>query len=143
VYQEVPEDYYSLPLGEAALLRSGDDLSIISYGAGVHWALEAADKLGLSADVIDLRTLQPLDTDCLYRSVQKTGKVLILQEDTLFGGMASELAALITEHCFTYLDAPVRRLGSMETPVPFAANLEALYLPKERLEKALQELRDY
>ena len=143
VYQEVPEDYYSLPLGEAALLRSGDDLSIISYGAGVHWALEAADKLGLSADVIDLRTLQPLDTDCLYRSVQKTGKVLILQEDTLFGGMASELAALITEHCFTYLDAPVRRLGSMETPVPFAANLEALYLPKERLEKALLELRDY
>ncbi len=143
IYQEVPDDYYTIPLGKAALLREGNDVTIISYGAGVHWALSSVDKLKLSADLIDLRTLQPLDVDCIYDSVKKTGKVIILQEDSLFGGIASDISALIGEHCFEYLDAPVIRIASPEMPIPFAKNLEALYLPNERFEKAVIKLLAY
>lgn len=143
VYQEVPDDYYSIPLGKAALLREGKDVTIISYGAGVHWALSSMDKLKLSADLIDLRTLQPLDEQCIYDSVKKTGKVIILQEDSLFGGVASDISALISEHCFESLDAPVIRIASPEMPIPFAKNLEALYLPNERFEKAVIKLLAY
>lgn len=133
VYQEVPTDYYTIPLGKASLLQEGNNLSIITYGAGVHWALNEVNEHQISADIIDLRTLQPLDTETVYKSVKKTGKVLILHEDTLFGGIASDLSALITENCFHYLDAPVKRVGSLETPIPFAKNLEDMYLPKNRL----------
>ena len=143
VYQEVPDDYYTIPLGKAALLKEGNDLTIISYGAGVHWALSSMDKLKLSADLIDLRTLQPLDKQCIYDSVKKTGKVIILQEDSLFGGVASDISALISENCFESLDAPVIRVASPEMPIPFAKNLEALYLPNERFEKALIKLLAY
>ena len=143
VYQEVPDDYYTIPLGKAALLKEGNDLTIISYGAGVHWALSSMDKLKLSADLIDLRTLQPLDEQCIYDSVKKTGKVIILQEDSLFGGVASDISALISENCFESLDAPVIRVASPEMPIPFAKNLEALYLPNERFEKALIKLLAY
>ncbi|MGB5321247.1 alpha-ketoacid dehydrogenase subunit alpha/beta [Lutimonas sp.] len=143
VYQEVPDDYYSIPLGKAALLREGKDITIISYGAGVHWALSSLDKLNISADLIDLRTLQPLDEQCIYDSVKKTGKVIILQEDSLFGGVASDVSALISEHCFESLDAPVIRVASPEMPIPFAKNLEALYLPNERFEKELIKLLAY
>ena len=133
VYQDVPTDYYTIPLGKASLLQEGNDLSIITYGAGVHWALNEVTEHQFSADIIDLRTLQPLDTETVYKSVKKTGKVLILHEDTLFGGIASDLSALITENCFHYLDAPVKRVGSIETPIPFAKNLEDMFLPKNRL----------
>lgn len=133
VYQDVPVDYYTIPLGKASLLQEGNDLSIITYGAGVHWALNEVKEHQISADIIDLRTLQPLDTETVYKSVKKTGKVLILHEDTLFGGIASDLSALITENCFHYLDAPVKRVGSLETPIPFAKNLEDMFLPKNRL----------
>lgn len=133
VYQDVPTDYYTIPLGKASLLHEGNDLSIITYGAGVHWALNEVKEHHISADIIDLRTLQPLDTETVYKSVKKTGKVLILHEDTLFGGIASDLSALITENCFHYLDAPVKRVGSLETPIPFAKNLEDMFLPKSRL----------
>jgi len=143
VYQDVPTDYYTIPFGKASLLHEGNDLSIITYGAGVHWALNEVKEHQISADIIDLRTLQPLDTEAIYKSVQKTGKALILQEDTLFGGIASDLSALITENCFKYLDAPVKRVGSLETPIPFAKNLEEMFLPKNRLHNSIIELINY
>jgi len=143
VYQDVPDDYYTIPLGEAALLKEGTELSVITYGAGVHWALEIVKKCGIDADIIDLRTLQPLDETCIYKSVKKTGKAIVLQEDTLFGGVSSDIAAMISENCFKSLDAPVIRVGSVLTPIPFAKNLEEMYLPKERFEKELLKLVEY
>lgn len=143
IYQEVPDDYYTIPFGKAAIIKVGYDISIISYGAGVHWALELIEKHHIAADLIDLRTLQPLDTQTIFDSVYKTGKALILHEDTLFGGIASDISALITENCFEYLDAPVKRLGSIETPIPFAKNLENLYLPKDRLYEEIMNLLRY
>ncbi|MEH6681143.1 MAG: dehydrogenase E1 component subunit alpha/beta [Sediminicola sp.] len=144
VYQEVPDAYYTLPLGKASLLREGTQISIVTYGAGVHWALETLDKEpSVSADLLDLRTLQPLDLEAVYRSVRKTGKLVILQEDSLFGGIASDISALVMENCFEFLDAPVKRVGSLETPIPFAKKLENNYLPKERFAKALKDLLAY
>ena len=144
IRQDVPTDYYTLPFGHASLTREGDAITIISYGAAVHWALEILDRhLDIKADVIDLRTLQPLDTETIYASVKKTGKAIILQEDSIFGGVASDISALIMEHCFKYLDAPVVRIGSLETPIPFVSQLEAQYLPKKRFEKALINLFKY
>jgi len=143
LYQDVPEDYYTLPLGKSSQLKEGEDVSIITYGAGVHWALETLKKTNIQADLIDLRCLQPLDTEAIFTSVKKTGKVIILQEDTLFGGLSSDISALITENCFEYLDAPIKRVASLETPVPFAKNLEGQFLPKERFKIALEELLAY
>ena len=144
VYGDVPKDYYALPLGKANLVRTGSKVSIVAYGAAVHWALETLDKhTDIDADLIDLRSLQPLDTEAIYTSVQKTGRLIILQEDSLFGGIASDIAALVMENCFEYLDAPVQRVASMETPIPFASNLEANYLPKQRFEEALLKLIAY
>ena len=144
VYEDVPEDYYTLPFGKASILKTGKAVSIVTYGAGVHWALETLEKhKEIDADLIDLRTLQPLDTAAIYKSVQKTGRLLILQEDSLFGGIASDVSSLVMENCFEYLDAPVKRVGSLDTPIPFAANLEAAYLPRQRFEKTLLELMAY
>jgi len=143
IRQEVPTNYYTLPLGKAALLQEGNDITIITYGAGVHWALDELKSGTITADLLDLRTLSPLDTDAIYTSVKKTGKVLILQEDSMFGGMASDISALISENCFEYLDAPIHRVASLETPVPFDAGLEGNYLPKKRFKIALQELLNY
>ena len=144
VYQEVPTDYYTIPFGKAALLKEGTDVTIISFGAGVHWALDTLGKhTDIQADLIDLRTLQPLDTDTIYASVKKTGRVIILQEDTLFGGMSSDISALIMENCFEHLDAPVKRVGSLESAIPFVKALEDQYLPKERFESTLLELLAY
>jgi 2-oxoisovalerate dehydrogenase E1 component len=143
IRQDVPIGYYTIPMGKAALLQEGSDITIITYGAGVHWAIEELSSVSASADLLDLRTLSPLDTEAIYTSVKKTGKVLLLQEDSMFGGIASDISALISENCFEYLDAPVRRVASLETPVPFATNLEANYLPKERFKKTLQELLNY
>jgi 2-oxoisovalerate dehydrogenase E1 component len=144
VYQEVPVGYYTLPFGEAALLAEGDRVTIVSYGAGVHWALDTLKAHPeIEADLIDLRTLMPLDMESIYASVKKTGKLIILQEDSLFGGIASDISALVVEHCFQYLDAPIKRVASLETPIPFAKTLENQYLPKNRFNKALLELLDY
>jgi len=144
VYQDVPTDYYTIPFGKAALLKEGTQVTIISFGAGVHWALETLEKHPeISADLLDLRTLQPLDTEAIFTSVKKTNKVIILQEDTLFGGVASDISAMIMEQCFEYLDAPVRRVGSLESAIPFVKALEDQYLPKERFEKELIELLAY
>ncbi|WP_158849635.1 thiamine pyrophosphate-dependent enzyme [Algibacter sp. L1A34] len=142
--QEVPVDYYTLPLGEAALIKTGTEITIVSYGAAVHWALETLNNNpNISADVIDLRTLQPLDLETIFNSVKKTGKVIILQEDSLFGGIASDISAEIMEHCFESLDAPVKRVASMDTPIPFIKDLEDQYLPKNRFEEALITLLNY
>lgn len=144
VYGDVPSDYYTIPFGKASLIRTGDSISVVTYGAGVHWALEILEKHPeINADVIDLRTLQPLDIETVYTSVKKTGKLILLQEDTLFGGIASDISSLVMENCFEFLDAPVKRVGSLETPVPFSKGLEQNYLPKTRFEKALTELLAY
>jgi len=142
--QDVPKDYYTLPLGKASLIREGNQLTIISFGAAVHWALETLDKNpSISADVLDLRTLQPMDTEAIYKSVKKTGRAIIYQEDSLFGGVASDISSMIMENCFEYLDAPVKRVASLETPIPFTKALEDQYLPKGRFETALLELINY
>lgn len=144
VYQDVPSDYYTIPLGKAALLKEGTQVTIISFGAGVHWALETlSNHPNISADLLDLRTLQPLDTEAIFASVKKTNKVIILQEDTLFGGVSSDISAMIMEQCFEYLDAPVRRVGSLESAIPFVKALEDQYLPKERFERDLLALLAY
>jgi 2-oxoisovalerate dehydrogenase E1 component len=144
IYQEVPKEYYTIPLGKAALLKEGTQITIISFGAGVHWALDTLSKNPeIQADLIDLRTLQPLDVETIYASVKKTNKVIILQEDTLFGGIASDISSLIMENCFEYLDAPVKRVGSIETAIPFVKALEDQYLPKNRFEEELKSLLAY
>ncbi|HLF52820.1 dehydrogenase E1 component subunit alpha/beta [Flavobacterium sp.] len=142
--QDVPKDYYTIPLGKAALLKEGNDVTIISFGAAVHWALDTLSKNPeISADLLDLRTLQPMDTEAIYASVKKTGKVIIYQEDTLFGGVASDISAMIMENCFEYLDAPVKRVASLDSPIPFTKALEDQFLPKGRFENALKELLEY
>ncbi len=144
IYQEVPSDYYTLPLGKAALLKEGNNISIVTYGAGVHWALELLNEdESIDADLLDLRTLNPLDIEAVYNSVKKTGKLLLLQEDSLFGGIASDISSMVVENCFEYLDAPVKRVASLETPIPFAKDLEEFYLPKGRLKEAIADLIQY
>lgn len=144
IYQEIPDDYYTLPLGKASLIKEGNAITIIAFGAAVHWAFETLQKHPeISADLIDLRTLQPLDTETIYASVKKTGRVIIYQEDSLFGSISSDISALIMENCFEYLDAPVQRVASLETPIPFVKSLEDQYLPKNRFEKTMLELLDY
>jgi 2-oxoisovalerate dehydrogenase E1 component len=144
VYQDVPKDYYTIPFGKASLIKEGESVTIVSYGAGVHWALEVLNSNpDINSDLIDLRTLQPLDLETIYNSVKKTGKCIILQEDTLFGGIASDISALVMENCFEYLDAPVRRVGSLESPIPFVKSLEDQYLTKARFEKELKQLLEY
>lgn len=144
MYQEVPVNYYTLPFGKASLLREGSIVTIVTYGAGVHWALETLDNnSNINADLLDLRTLQPLDIEAIYESVKKTGKLIILQEDSLFGGIASDISALVMENCFEYLDGPIRRVGSLETPIPFNSLLEQQYLSKSRFESSLLELIAY
>jgi 2-oxoisovalerate dehydrogenase E1 component len=144
IYQEVPSGYYTLPFGKASLLREGSQVTIVSYGAGVHWALETLEKHpDIEADLIDLRTLMPLDMASVYTSIEKTGKLIILQEDSLFGGISSDISALVMENRFEFLDGPVKRVASLETPIPFAKNLENAYLPKERFVTALKQLLAY
>ena len=144
VYQDVPTDYYTIPLGKAALLKEGKAITIIAFGAPVHWTLETlAQNPEIEADLIDLRTLQPLDTETIFASVKKTGKVIIYQEDTLFGGIASDISALIMEQCFEYLDAPVKRVASLDSPIPFTKALEDQFLAKNRFEEVLKDLLAY
>ncbi|WP_425629065.1 alpha-ketoacid dehydrogenase subunit alpha/beta [Cellulophaga lytica] len=144
VYQDVPEDYYTLPIGKASLIKEGTAVTIVSYGAGVHWALESLENTPeISADLIDLRTLTPLDKEAIYTSVKKTGRLIILQEDSMFGGIASDISAMVMEDCFEYLDAPVKRVASIETPIPFAKDLETKYQPKQRFITELKKLLAY
>jgi len=143
-HEEVFDDYYTIEIGKARRVRSGNELSIITYGMGVIWADDYAKAhLDLSIDLIDLRTLLPWDQEMVKDSVSKTGKVLVLHEDCLTGGIGGEIAAWIGEHCFEYLDAPVKRLGSLDTPVPFAIELEKAFLANHRLEEVISSLMNY
>jgi len=140
----VPEEYYEIEIGKARHVREGDEISIITYGAGVHWAEDyAAEHTEISIDILDLRTLLPLDYFSIREAVQRTGRVLILHEDTLSGGIGGELAAWIAEHCFEILDAPVMRCASLDTPVPFSIELENNFLAKSRLDETVQKLINY
>lgn len=140
---EVPKEYYTLPIGKAHLAQEGDEISIITYGTGVHWAKEAAAEKNISADIVDLRTLLPFDKEAIAKSVKKTGKILIVHEDTLTGGIGAEIAAWINETLFEFLDAPVTRVAALDTPVPFAISLEKNFLPKERLAQKIAEMVNY
>jgi len=140
----VPTGYYNTEIGKARIAKSGDDLSIITYGMGLYWALYALDKNpSINAEVIDLRTLLPLDEAAIFNSVKKTGKAIVLHEASLTGGIGAEIAALIAQHCFEHLDAPVVRSAALDTPIPFAPNLENQFLPQQRFEQQLVELADY
>ena len=142
VQGDVPEGYYTTPIGKARLVREGDALTIITYGMGVHWALEAA-ATGVDATIVDLRTLLPIDWETVYEAVRRTGRVMVLHEDTLTGGIGGEIAARVAEDCFQSLDAPVVRCASLDTPVPFATPLEKSFLAKARLEESLQKLINF
>jgi 2-oxoisovalerate dehydrogenase E1 component beta subunit len=142
IKEDLPSEEYTVPIGKAKVVRPGRDLSIITYGAMVWTALEAAETLaaeGCSAEVVDLRTLVPLDRDTICASVRKTSKALLLHEDTRTGGMAGELAATITENVFEYLDGPIVRVTAPDTPVPYSPPLEEAFLPNAEMvvEKAL------
>ena len=140
----VPDEYYEIEIGKARIVQMGTDVSIITYGMGVHWALECAKKnRHVSFDILDLRTLLPLDYDAIKASVIRTGKVLILHEDTLTGGLGGELSAWINEHCFLQLDAPVVRCASLDTPIPFNVELEKNFLAKSRLDTIIEKLIKY
>lgn len=141
--EDVPDAYYTTEVGKAAIAKAGDDLTIITYGMGVHWALQVANQSDHSVEVVDLRTLLPWDKATVKESVTKTGRVLVLHEDCLTGGIGGEIAAWISEHCFESLDAPVLREASLDTPVPFAAHLEKNFLPNERLEQRVESLLAY
>ena len=142
--QEVPVDYYSIPIGKAAMLKMGEDVTIITYGAGVHWALETLNNNHeISADLIDLRSIQPIDYECIMDSVKKTNRAIILQEDSLFGGIASDISSFLMENAFEFLDAPVKRVGSLNTPIPFADSLERQYLANLNFENSLKALIEF
>ena len=142
--QEVPVDYYSIPIGKAAMLKRGKDVTIITYGAGVHWALETLNNNHeISADLIDLRSIQPIDYECIMDSVKKTNRAIILQEDSLFGGIASDISSFLMENAFEFLDAPVKRVGSLNTPIPFADSLERQYLANLNFERSLKALIEF
>lgn len=140
----VPEAYYEVAIGKARQVQQGDDVSIITYGAGVHWAEDyASENTNISVEILDLRSLAPLDYDAIRESVKRTGKVLLLHEDTLTGGIGGEIAAWIAEHCFQYLDGPVMRCASLDTPVPFNIDLEKNFLARARLNDYINKLLSY
>lgn len=142
--EEIPTDYYTVEIGKARTVTSGTDLTIITYGLGVHWATETMSHYPeISAEIVDLRSLMPLDKEAIFQAANKTGKVIVLHEDCLTGGIGGELVALITEHCFEQLDAPVLRVASMDTPVPFAVSLEKQFLASERLKEAIDRIMKY
>lgn len=143
ISEVIPDEYYTVEVGKAKLVEEGDVISIITYGMGVHWAKATVADMGIPADILDLRTLLPWDKEAVKKTVKKTGKVIFLQEDCLTGGIGSEIAAWISENCFEHLDAPVMREGSLDTPVPFAPNLEKNFLPQERFRTKLKQLIAY
>ncbi|MFN8343100.1 MAG: dehydrogenase E1 component subunit alpha/beta [Cyclobacteriaceae bacterium] len=141
--ETIPDEYYTVEVGKAKLVSEGDACSIITYGMGVHWAQEVVASLGVKADILDLRTLLPWDKEAVAATVRKTSRVLVLHEDTLTGGIGGELAAWISEHCFDALDAPVMRVASLDTAIPFAPTLERNFLALARLKSRLTDLLKY
>lgn len=144
VSADVPDDYYTLEIGKASIVREGEDLTIITYGAAVAWVLDVLNEnREIRAEVLDMRTLIPWDQESITDSVKKTGKVLVCHEDVLTGGIGAEIASWIGEHLFEYLDAPIMRAGSMDTPVPFSITLEQNFLPKQRIRDKIKVLQEY
>jgi len=143
ISQDIPDDYYTVEIGKSQLITEGSELSIITYGAGVHWAKEITDNKQISADILDLRTLLPWDKEAVANTTKKTNHVLILHEDCLTGGIGGEISAWISENCFEYLDAPVIRVASLDTAVPFSQPLEQNFLPKDRLADKIDELLNF
>ncbi len=141
--ESIPDDYYTLEIGKANVVRPGSDVSIITYGMGVHWANKVVEELNIDAEILDLRTLLPLDHDAIEATVKNTNKVIVLHEDSLTGGIGGDIAAYIAEELFEYLDGPVLRVASLDTPIPFDKQLEQQFLPIERLKKALNKLLSY
>ncbi len=143
ISEKVPDAYYTVEIGKAATVREGRDLSIITYGMGVHWAEKIVEEMNIDADIVDLRSLAPLDYEAINDTVKKTHRVILLHEDVAIGGIGGELAAYISEHLFEYLDAPVMRVAGLDIPIPFAPTLEAHFLPLQRLKDALVKMLDY
>ena len=144
LHSQVPDDMFEIEIGKARIVQTGEDISIITYGLGVIWAADfAAEHPEISIDILDLRSLQPLDYAAIKASVERTNKVVVLHEDTLTGGIGGDIAAWISEHCFNYLDAPVKRCGSLDTPVPFNKELENNFMAKARLNNVVNELLRY
>ncbi len=142
--EKVFEDYYTTEVGKAKIIKSGEDITVVTYGMGVHWAREASKKYdNISLDIIDLRTLQPWDKESVEKSVLKTNKVIVLHEDCVTGGIGAEISAWISENCFEHLDAPIVRVGGLDTPVPFRKELEENFMPIERLHKQILKLSKY
>ena len=141
--EKIPDDYYTIEIGKAKVVREGSAVSIITYGMAVHWAKEIVEEMGIDAEILDLRTLLPMDYDAIEATVKKTNRVILLHEDSMFGGLGGELSAHISEHYFEHLDAPVLRAASLDTPVPFAKTLEKDYLPKDRFRKQLERILAY
>ena len=140
---DMPTGYYNVEIGKGAYAREGQSLSIITYGMGVHWALDAVERLDVDAEIVDLRSLQPLDYDIIDATTKKTSKVLVLHEDSMFGGLGGEISAYISEHLFEHLDGPVVRVASLDTPIPFASTLEEKYMANHRLDEAIDKLLNY
>jgi 2-oxoisovalerate dehydrogenase E1 component len=144
ISEEIPDDYFTVDTCKAKFILYGDDVTIVTYGMGVHWAAKVLkNNPEISADLIDLRILLPWDKETVEDSVKKTGKLIVLHEDTLTGGIGAEIAAYISEHCFNYLDAPVMRSASLDTPVPFAIPLEENFFQKDVFERKLKELVEF
>lgn len=143
ITEETPENYYTIPIGKAKLIHSGDEVTVITYGACVHWVSELIEKHHYDIELIDLQSIMPWDRELIIESVRRTGKGMIITEDTLTGSIASDMASVITEECFQYLDAPIKRIGSLDTPIPFASELEENFLPKGKIQSLLEELIAY
>jgi len=143
VSSQVPEEAYTIPFGKARIVREGNKASIITYGAAVHWAEKTCAEANPDVEIIDLRTLLPWDKESVAASVKKTGRVLVLHEDCITGGIGAEISAWISEELFRWLDAPVMRLGSLDTAVPFAPTLEKAFLPQDQIFGKLEELMKF
>ena len=143
ITEAVPVHYYEVEIGKAKIVKSGSECSVVTYGMGVHWALEVCNELGINADIIDLRTLNPIDWESIMESVKKTGKLIILHEDCLFGGIGGEISAYIAQHGFELLDAPIFRSASLDSPIPFNIKLEEQFLPLGRFKEDIKKLLKY
>jgi 2-oxoisovalerate dehydrogenase E1 component len=144
ISQEIPNDYYTIEIGKANLVAEGTDLSIITYGMGVHWAKQLQqDMPETSIEILDLRSLLPWDKEAVQATVAKTGRIIVLHEDTMTGGIGGEIAAWIGENCFQQLDGPVMRVAGLDTAIPFAPPLEQEFLPKQRLREKIEAILNY
>ncbi len=139
----VPSNYFTTPIGKAVVCDEGSELTIVTYGLGVIWAKKLKEETGYDIEIVDLRTLAPLDYETVEESIKKTNRVIVLHEDSVFGGLGGEISAHVAEHLFEHLDAPVKRVGSLDTPVPFAKALEEKYMPVQRLYEAVEDILSY